>query len=547
MSYLNENLLNLLISGGATGATGPIGPTGSIGSTGPTGHTGSTGATGLIGPTGATSGILGPTGPTGSNGVTGPTGANGLNGATGPTGANGLNGSTGPTGSNGVTGPTGPIGATGAQGLTGGPTILFDNAFPFSGGNTMKVATIEFNQSSGTIGSSNTLNDTRSFTVHTNDLQPLNSSSVNIAPLSTGISGRILNTPSNTYISVGEVWTNTILPFGVTGATGPIDINNGQLIVDESNNRTTVDGIMRCLTYRPQTSTTVDFNRLGVNSSGLLGGINVFPVGNTGRINFFGNTLGQENVVFNLSSPDNNNGFYTFNGNLAVGSGGGHSGSLILGSSSLPTAFYGKNAFFITRSQDDTSVSVSGSSGVGLVVGTTDGLLKSKSPNGEIMNLSLRPQIAQYFFTSNYTRTFVGNNFTLINPSSYSSQLFSSQYGVTGTNNRFLQYQGPSIINTKVTLTVNFSTAANQQIVFGVYSSPITVDINDTLVSGTQNFTIDAFVSDTGRHNVTSSQYIGPVNSLGYFGLFVANQTSTSNVTIHRIVFSVKSYSNTTD
>lgn len=547
MSYLNENLLNLLISGGATGATGPIGPTGSIGATGPTGHIGDTGATGVTGPAGATSGIVGPTGETGA---TGPTGQNGLNGATGPTGSNGLNGATGPTGSNGVTGPTGPIGATGAQGLTGGPVILFDNAFPFSGGNTMNVGTIEFNQSSKTIGGSNSLNDVRSFQVHTNEILALNSPNVTVGDtmeFTSGFSNTVVATTANDNIfQSGLLYSDFIRQY--SGGSGPIDIGTGQLIVDDSNNRTTVDGTMRCLTYRPQTGTSIDFNRLGVNSSGILGGINIFPVGNTGRINFFGNTLGQENVVFNLLSPDNNNGFYTFNGNLAVGSGGGHSGSLILGASNLSTSVYGKNAFFMTKSQDDSSVSVSGASGVALVVGTTDGLLKSKSPNGEVLNLSLRPQIAQYFFATNYTRTFVDNNFTLINPNSFSGQLFSSQYGVTGTNNRFLQYQGTSIVNTRVTMTINYSCGVtNQQIVFAAYSSPITVGTGDTLTSGTQNFTIDAYVSDTGRHNVTYTQYIGPFTNLQYWGLFVANQTSTNSVTIHRIVYSVESYSNASD
>lgn len=98
--YYKGNLLDTLLSSGATGPTGPAGSPG--GATGPTGVAGPTGATGPAGATGA--------GATGAVGRTGPTGVAGATGSTGPVGSTGVQGTTGPTGPQGTTGPTGAAG-----------------------------------------------------------------------------------------------------------------------------------------------------------------------------------------------------------------------------------------------------------------------------------------------------------------------------------------------------------------------------------------------------------------------------------------------------
>jgi hypothetical protein len=80
---LQEQIDNIIITGGATGPTGPVGPIGATGPIGPTGQDGFLGGTGPTGPAGVT-GPIGATGQDGQPGQTGPIGPTGQDGAGSP-------------------------------------------------------------------------------------------------------------------------------------------------------------------------------------------------------------------------------------------------------------------------------------------------------------------------------------------------------------------------------------------------------------------------------------------------------------------------------
>jgi hypothetical protein len=126
---------------------------------GPTGATGPTGAgeAGPTGPTGPTGPSDGPTGPTGATGATGPSGGpTGPTGATGATGLRGLQGNIGPTGPRGFTGNTGPTGPIGPTGAT--PTARYGQISRINTSDSITIATQSVYQSTGLLGTLNTLN-----------------------------------------------------------------------------------------------------------------------------------------------------------------------------------------------------------------------------------------------------------------------------------------------------------------------------------------------------------------------------------------------------
>jgi hypothetical protein len=143
LHLLQQILIQLPVSTGATGARGPKGATGragakgAMGARGPKGVTGGAGATGATGPAGSPGGATGASGPTGATGGAGVTGATGATGPTGATGA-GATGATGPAGSpggaTGATGATGPTGGTGGSGATGatGPRGISEYAYIYN-------------------------------------------------------------------------------------------------------------------------------------------------------------------------------------------------------------------------------------------------------------------------------------------------------------------------------------------------------------------------------------------------------------------------------
>lgn len=531
---------------------GVTGNFGTPGQTGPTGSKGDTGNTGSTGPTGATSpGVTGATGPTGAQGPIGPgggdTGPTGIQGQTGPTGATGP-GITGPTGIKGDTGVTGATGPNGTVGATGQFAFIVPFGTPFSN-DIIEICGIQFDNSDQTIGDNQTLNNVRSFNIDTQQIQAFNTSQITVGDpmeFTSGFSNTIVAKTTDTNIfQMGKVQCLNVQSYdGITGSTG-ININNGLLYVGSTgNNFVQCGGTFKTNNIVVVSGNTIQINGINITrSSNEALGINFSCSGNTGRMTFFSQGLGNERIVFNTISPDNNNGTATFNMNMGIGT-QGTSGSLYIGGSSTTSGSLGQNVLQLGNMPSGDTV-LGTQSSCSLLYSDNDSILKTRNTSNQIFALNQLPIIGQMYFIGTSTITPSNTNtYKLIN-ASYSSENFSSLLGINSTY--YYRYTGTATKVFRLCLTVNFTGVALQTYHFSVYKNP-TLNGNNEPTAGNQIFDV-AFNTTTVSvpYSVCYIQYTDNVITNDQFGLFVKNDGGVNAVTIQRIVLSVEAFSKGSD